>query len=443
METISICATCNSEVPVSLNTSCALASLKEKISKYAILFQKYRDAYKAVNHSKPVSQKDCDEAQSAIDTYLNYAHVTFNWRTTANKAHILQEQVVKHMVRRGCGLTQFSEQAMEHANQIRKRSKRRTRYMNDLEGMLCDANRMMVDNVLSHRKKNAQTKIGTSDFGNKSNGDFNDRSPQDSSLELPSSYEAEAARGMIEAGVSAREAAVTAASSHGAAEASFSSNQSTLLLCSLDGEPIAAPSLVSADVCAGAGFLETGVFESTSSSESNLSSEENFSFSSDALASTADTCAATSHFHTNISSLSLSSSDESSTNGDTSVDFVAPHSGSAHTEPLEGKDSHCDSSKDNQGGPNNQSSHTIRGSSSQNPPINSFPFHNTFHTDAAASGSDYHHASKTGSKSNALAATILATNTYCTMHCDAVFSYHFWININDFCKNELSATQYS
>ena len=46
----------------------------------------------------------------------------------------------------GVGLTQFSEQGMEAANQARKRTAARTRNMKDLDGMKTDAYRLMVDN---------------------------------------------------------------------------------------------------------------------------------------------------------------------------------------------------------------------------------------------------------------------------------------------------------
>ena len=126
----------------------ALLQLKQKLGYYKALFVKYRMAYKLVNHHSPVSPTQCDDAQAAIDHYLDYAHHTFNWKTTPNKAHYLQERVVKEMRRRGVGLTQFSEQGMESGNQARKRVAEFTRHMNPLAGLGTNACRLMVDKSL-------------------------------------------------------------------------------------------------------------------------------------------------------------------------------------------------------------------------------------------------------------------------------------------------------
>ena len=124
---------------------CRLASILLRFNDYKLLLQKYYAAYRSVNHGNRVDEKDCDTAQKHIDDYLEMVHQTFKWSTTANKAHYLQERAVPMMRKRGIGLSLFSEQGMESANQARKKTAKRTRHMSKLQGLKTDAMRLMVD----------------------------------------------------------------------------------------------------------------------------------------------------------------------------------------------------------------------------------------------------------------------------------------------------------
>ena len=132
----------------SIKTTYADFPLKSRMKSYVTIFQKFRLVYEAVNHSKEVDDKFCDEAQVKIDDFMDYYHNEFKWTSTPNKCHYLQERVVNQMRLRKVGLAQFSEQGMEAGNQSRKASRKRTKSMNELVGLLTDARRLLQDKSL-------------------------------------------------------------------------------------------------------------------------------------------------------------------------------------------------------------------------------------------------------------------------------------------------------
>ena len=60
-------------------------ALTSRCNDYRELFKRFKEVYDNVNHSKKVSDLDCDRAQASIDNYMDWVHSTMKWKTCTNK----------------------------------------------------------------------------------------------------------------------------------------------------------------------------------------------------------------------------------------------------------------------------------------------------------------------------------------------------------------------
>ena len=68
--------------------------LLPRMTKYRQLFQAFYNAYQAINHSKEVTNEDCNAAERYLSDYMSLVH-EFSWPTTTNKVTYKLSSIVK------------------------------------------------------------------------------------------------------------------------------------------------------------------------------------------------------------------------------------------------------------------------------------------------------------------------------------------------------------